>query len=215
MRVTPIMSSAHNSDATTEHDSGKELPMSKRALTTQVARSLRHEFDQQGFDLLNDHGKKGIDPTDKLGKLRSWFGPHLKFESVLADLDIAIVSRSDKKIYALIEIEETSEKPKVILGDVLATLTGKGIAFKGKHDNKVGEWTTLIVMVHITRQSQSDRLAFLSEQIDIIKRNLTTPNASIGRIIIDTFSDNVQLEGKIRQHIIDAINQLRILPGCW
>lgn len=188
-------------------DDGKEVPMSKGSLTTQVARSLRHEFDQQGFDLLNDHGKKGIDPTDKLGKLRSWFGPDLRFESVLADLDIAIVSRSDKKIYALIEIEETSEKPKVILGDVLATLIGNGIAFKGKHDYRVREWTTLIVMVYVIHQSQSDRLAYLSEQINIIKRNLTSLNASIGRIIIDTFSDNVQLEGKIRQYIIDAINQ--------
>lgn len=184
--------------------------MANGALTTQVARSLQHEFDLQGFDLLHDHGKKGIDPTDKLGKLRSWFGPALKFESVLADLDIAIVSHHDKKIYALIEIEETTEKPKVILGDILATLIGKGIAFKGKHDLQVGEWTTFFVMVYVTRQSQSDRLAFLSEQVNNIKRNLTTPNASIGRIIIDTFSDDVQLEGKLRQHINEAINQCGI-----
>ena len=184
--------------------------MSNGTLTTQVARSLQHEFDLQGFDLLHDHGTKGIDPPDRLGKLRSWFGPILKFESVLADLDIAIVSHHDKKVYALIEIEETTEKPKVILGDILATLIGKGIAFKGKHDLQVGEWTTFFVMVYVTRQSQNDRLVFLSEQINKIKKDLTTSNSSIRRIIIDTFSDNVQLESKLRQHINETINQREI-----
>jgi hypothetical protein len=181
--------------------------MSKGTLTIQVARSLRLEFDRQGFDLFNDHGKKGIDPTEKVGKLRSWFGPAIKFESVLADLDIAIVSRYDKKIYALIEIEETTEKPKAILGDILATLIGNGISFKGEHDYKVGKWTTLVVMVNISRQSQSERLKFLVEQVNLIKRGLKTPNALIGTIIIEPFSNYVQLEGKIREHIIEAINQ--------
>ena len=54
--------------------------MSNGALTTQVARSLQHEFDGQGFDLLHDHGKKGIDPIETLGKLRSWSGQTLTFE---------------------------------------------------------------------------------------------------------------------------------------
>jgi hypothetical protein len=95
----------------------------------------------------------------------------------------------------------------VILGDILATLIGKGIAFKGKHDLQVGEWTTFFGMVYVTRQYQNDRLVFLSEQINKIKKDLTTPNSSIRRIIIDTFSDNVQLESKLRQHINEAINQ--------
>jgi len=181
--------------------------MSNGMLTAQVARLLQQELNEQGFDVLHDHGQKEIDSPDKLGKLRSWFGAALKSETVLADLDIAIVSHHDKKIYALIEIEETTNKPKVILGDVLATLIGKGIAFQGKLDLQVGEWTTLVVMVYDTRQSHLDRLAFLAEQTDILKRKLTTPNASIGRIIIDTFSDRVQLEYKLRRHISEAVSQ--------
>ena len=108
--------------------------MSNGVLTTQIARSLQKEFDQQGFDILHDHRKTEIDLPEKVGKLRSWSGSTLKSETVLADLDIALVSHHDKKIYALIEIEETNDKPKVILGDVVATLLGKGIAFKGKLD---------------------------------------------------------------------------------
>ena len=180
--------------------------MSNGTLTAQVAHLLQQEFNQQEFDVLHDHGQKEIDSSDKLGKLRSWFGSALKSETVLADLDIAIVSRHDKKIYALIEIEETTDKPKVILGDILATLLGNGIAFQGKLDLQVGEWTTLFVMVYDIHQSHLNRLAFLAEQTGLLKRNLTTPNATIGRIIIDTFSDKEQLECKLWQHINEVVN---------
>ena len=180
--------------------------MSNGALTAQVAHSLQQEFNQQGFDVLHDHGQKEINSPGKLGKLRSWFGSALKSETVLADLDIAIVSHRDKKIYALIEIEETTDKPKVILGDILATLLGNGIAFQGKLDLQVGEWTTLLVMVYDAHQSHLDRLAFLSEQAKILKRKLTTPNASIGQIIIDIFSDQAQLEFVLRQHVNKAVS---------
>jgi len=181
--------------------------MSNGTLTAQVACLLLQEFDQQGFDVLHDHGQKEIDSLDKLGKLRSWFGSALKSETVLADLDIAIVSRHDKKICALIEIEETTDKPKVILGDVLATLLGNGIAFQGRHDLKVGKWTTLIVIVYDAHQSHLDRLAFLAEQANTLKSKLTTPNATIGRIIVDTFTDKMQLEHKLKQHISEAVSQ--------
>lgn len=177
--------------------------MSNGKLTANVARSLQQEFNQQGFDVLHDHGQKENDSPGKLGKLRSWSGPSLKSETVLADLDIAIISRDDKKIYALIEIEETTDKPKVILGDVLATLLGNGIAFQGK-DLQVGKWTTLILMVHGTHL---DRLAFLTEQISLIKLKLKTPNATIGRIIIDTYSKELQLVEKLRKHISEVVIQ--------
>ena len=181
--------------------------MSNGVLTAQIAHFLQQEFDQQVFDVLHDHRQKDVDSPDKLGKLRSWFGPAPKYETLLGDLDIAIISRHDKKIYALIEIEETTHKPKVILGDVLATLLGTGIAFHGKLDLQIGEWTTLFVMVHDTRQSPLNCLAFLAEQTNIIKGILTTPNATIGRIIIDTFSNKVQLEDKLRQYISVTVSQ--------
>jgi hypothetical protein len=182
--------------------------MSNGVLTVQVARLLRQEFDQQGFDLLCGHGQRDIDPPDKLGKLRSWFGSAPKAGTLLADLDIAIVSRRDRKIYALIEIEETTDKPKVILGDILATLLGNGIAFQGGYDIEVGKWTTFIVMVYDAHQLHFDRCEFISEQINSLKGKLTTPNALIGRIIIDTFSDEGHLECKLRQFIDRAILSL-------
>lgn len=181
--------------------------MAHGKLTRQVARVLQQEFNSKGFDILHDHGEKGIDPPNSLGKLRSWFGSSVKSETILADLDMAVVSHDLEKVYALIEIEETTDNPKVILGDVLAALLGNGIVFKRRRNLSVGKWTTLVVMAKDVHQSHSNRLAYLFEQTNHIRAKLLTPNASIGQIVIDTFSDDEQLIYRLRQHISNAINK--------
>ena len=179
--------------------------MANGELTAQIAYSLQHEFKHVEIDVLHDHRKKDADLPGKLGKLRSWFGTEFKSEALLADVDIAIVSKKDKKIYALIEIEETTDKPKVILGDVLAILLGSGIAFKGNHELLVGKWTTLIVIGYDVHNLHLERLAFFTKQVNDLKEQLYTPNTSIGQIILDYFSDNIGLENKVKQHVRNAL----------
>ena len=191
--------------------------MARGALTMQAARVLQPEFSQQGFDILHDHGQPGIDSPLLLGKIRSWHGDIYKSETILADLDMAVVSHAaavyhkEERVYALIEIEETSSKPKLILGDVLATLLGKGIKFQGTRDLQVGRWTTLIVLAHDKHQSQLNRLPYLEAQSKYLRENLLTPNASIGRVVIDTFVDDLQLEEMLRQSITEALDK----RGAW
>jgi hypothetical protein len=191
--------------------------MPRGALTMQAARVLQPEFSQQGFDILHDHGQVGLDSPLLLGRISSWFGEAYKRGTILADLDMAVVSHaaavshSQERVYALIEIEETNNKPKVILGDVLATLLGKGIKFQGTRDLQVGRWTTLIVLAHDKHQSQLNRLPYLETQSKYLRENLLTPNASIGRVVIDTFVDDLQLEEKLRQSIAEALNK----RGAW
>jgi hypothetical protein len=185
--------------------------MPNGALTAQIAHSLQKGFEK--FDILHDHRHKDVELPGKLGKLRSWFGTEFTSESLLADVDIAVVSKNDKKIYALIEIEETTDKPKVILGDILAILLGSGIAFQGTHDLRVGEWTTLIVMGYDAHNLHNDRLAFLTKQANDLKAKLHTPNASIGQIILDSFSDKMELENKLGQHVSEAIAASKALIG--
>lgn len=175
--------------------------MAPGTLTTSVARVLQQEFDLKGFDVLHAHGQKGIDPPDKLGKLRSWFGSTFKSDAALADLDIAVVARDTGKVYMLIEIEETTDKPKVILGDILATLLGHSITFQGKRNLHVGNWTTFVIVARTTRRSHLRRLPYLEQQANQLRTRLATPNASIGRIILDTFRDEAELAYKLRQHI--------------
>jgi hypothetical protein len=185
----------------------EEKHMAKGALTVQAAHKLQDQFNAQGFDILYDHGKAGIDPPTKLGKIRSWFGDSYQAETILADLDIAVVSKHKERVYALIEIEGTANKPKVIFGDVITALLGNGINFQGKRDLRIGKWTTLIVMAHDANQNHLIRIPYLTKQSNFLRENLLTPNASIGQVIIDTFSDDVQLEDKLNKHINDAISK--------
>lgn len=190
-----------------------EFSMSNGVLTAQIALSLQQEFEKHGYEVLHDHRLQITGSSDKLGKLRIWIGDSPKRIILLSDLDIAIINPNDNKVVALIEIEETTNKPKVILGDILAFLLGNGISFRGKYDFKIGKWTTLIVIGHDERQSHDMRNAYLNEQMNSIKSKLDTdtPNASIGRIVVDSYSDEKQLEEKLNDHVFEVIEFFRIL----
>ncbi len=191
--------------------------MARGALSMQAARVLQPEFSQQGFDILRSHGEKGIYSPSLLGKIRSWFGDSYRLETILADLDMAVVSHAafvahnQERAYALVVVEETSCKPKVILGDVVATLLGKGIKFQNQRDLQVGKWTTLVILAHDVRQAGADRIPYLAAQSKYLRENLLTPNASLGRVLIDMFVDQNELEEKLRQNISLAL-QAR---GAW
>jgi len=179
--------------------------MAHGIITSRLARLLQQELSQHGYDVLYDHGQQGIDPRDKLGKIKAWYGSAYSSKAILADLDIAVVAQDSTKVFVLVEIEETTDKPKVILGDVLATLLGHRITFQGKRNLQVGEWTTLVVMAYSAHQSHRDRVFYLEEQANQIRSRLSTPNAGIGRIVVDTFDVEPQLDHKLRAHIQQAL----------
>lgn len=181
------------------------VSMQHGKLTAWVARTLDQELGPKGFDVLHDHRKMEDDRPDKLGKIRSWFGPEYASNAMIADLDIAVVSKDDNKVYALVEIEETTDKPKVILGDILATLVGEHITFQRERHLNVGEWTMLLVMVHRSKLSHKPRIEYITSQSCYLRTQLSTPNASIGTIIVDEFRDRADLQRKIEKHIADAI----------
>ena len=174
-------------------------------LTARVAFSLQQEFENNGFIVLHDHRSQDTDSSEKVGKLHVFFGEAPKRETILADLDIAIIS-SDGNVVALIEIEETTDKPKAILGDILAILLGNGITDKNKKAYKVGKWTTLIVVSH---GSHHKRTAFLSEQTNKLKPKLKSQNRAIGQIIVENFSDEEQLEELLKDHVAKAIDKYK------
>lgn len=179
--------------------------MTNGTMTTKAARILRRELAPHGFDVLYGHGQAGIDPAQNLGKLRSWFGSEYKTTTMLADLDIAVVVRATSQMIALIEIEETTTKPKVLLGDALATLLGSHITFQGNRELLVGPWTTLIVLAHGAMPLNQSRIAFLEHQVNQIKDHLTTPNANIRRVIVVGFENEMELEQTLSALIQEAV----------
>ena len=174
-------------------------------LTASVAIQLSQELSSKGFDVLFDHASKGTVPPETLGKIASWFGPEYNSITRLGFLDIAVVSRHAQKALALVEIEETTDKPKVLLGDILATLLGGGIKFQGNRHLQIGSWTTLIVMGRSRWPSHQARISFLLEQAEELKNKLATPNASIGQIVIDLFRDEKDLLDKLPRQVEKAL----------
>ncbi len=166
-------------------------------LTIQMAHALAQELEPQGFVVLHDHHQPGVDSAGKLGKPRSWFGPIYAAHALLADLDIVVAAKDTDQLIALVEIEETTDKPKVLLGDVLATLLGDYITFQGQQF-QAGPWTSLIVLAHSTNPTHQDRIRYLETQVNHLKDTLNTRNAKIGKVVIRSFQDKQDLEETLK-----------------
>jgi len=181
--------------------------MARGALGAQMARMLSEAFENRGAEVLFDHGQKEVDPANQLGKIVTWLGHQKRSDAMLAELDIAILIRESGKVCALIEVEETTDKPKVLLGDVFATLLGDRVTFQGDRNLPVGPWTTLIVMVRDRDQAHQSRMAFLQQEVDHIRSAISRPNATIGRVVLASFGDPTDLKNKLKQQVEWAIQR--------
>ncbi len=158
-------------------------------LTVKVAREISPYWEECGFQVLYDH-----DPaSDRVGKLVSSFGD-LPYDrsTQLSHVDIAIVEKTHEKVFALIEIEETTDKPKTILGDVLGVLMGEHISFGKERPLLIDEHTILLVFVK-SKVSHDERNKYLLKKVMRIKPNLLTANSVIKRIDIKNFSEDAEL----------------------
>lgn len=173
--------------------------------TVKTACYLSQYIDKYGYTVLFDHGDPSKDPPDQVGNISSWFGEKLTASSQLALLDIAIVETKTNRVVVLIEIEETSSTPKVILGDALGTLLGDHITFQGKRPLTVGEFTTLIILLKQPKGDQSKKIDYLQAQIRQLSKHINTDNASIGRIYIDIYEGELELFQKAQEYASDSL----------
>lgn len=167
-------------------------------LTGRVGARLKSRLAEHRLKVYYDHPQGVQTSWDDIGRIVAWYGPEQKRGSQLTFLDIAIVHQDGKHVLALIEIEETTTKPKVLLGDALATLLGDQITFKGT-PLLVGPDTIFLILAQGKRRGQ--RMEFLEKQVNALRPYLKTPNSSVGQIIIDTFVNEVELEAKILHYI--------------
>jgi hypothetical protein len=178
--------------------------MNNGELTAKVARKLTAKFRRRA-DILFDHGKKELDGEDKVGVIRSWFGSELKHGSLVADLDLAVVLPNCDQLVTLIEIEESSPNPKTLLGDVFGTLFGDHITFQGKRELQVDLQTALIVLA----RSASHQIITHLNQTLLANPDWRTKNSRIGRVVIDTFETDSDLEEKLTSVIEDTLARRR------
>lgn len=159
-------------------------------LTAKVAREISPFWDERGFYVLYDH-----DLSNKnVGKIMSRFGESYGRSTQLSHIDIAIVEKNSDRVFALIEIEETTNKPKSILGDVFGILMGEHISFGKERPLLVNEQTILAIFVK-SKVSREDRNKYLREKVEKVKPELGTKNSVIRKVVIETFSDEKKLSG--------------------
>jgi len=177
---------------------------SRGQLTAEIADHLFQDLKERGYDVLYDHGDSS---NENVGEIVSWYGnaKECSRETELSQLDIAIVERSSNKAIALIEIEETSNSPKTLLGEVFCILMGNHISFRGK-PLQVDSGTTLIVMSK-SSVSSPERITFLNRKVEIMRSALDTANALIGEVVIETFCVKSELERKLKRQIDCALQK--------
>ena len=176
--------------------------------TARSARILAVHLQHRNYEVLFDHGRADSDPADKLGKIASWIGPSYGYEAILGHLDLAIVMPNSDRVAVLIEVEENSDNPKTLIGDIFATLLGEHLTFQGTRQLHIGEWTTLLVLAQSARQSHQTRLGYLQTSIAQVKAHIGASNSRVGSITLDIFADEAELETKLKEHIGFVIERL-------
>ncbi len=152
-----------------------------------------------GHDVLYDHGSS----SKKVGKIVSYFGDKNERGTQLSYLDIAIVKQGTNHVIALIEIEETANRPKTIIGDIFAFLMGERVEFQGQ-EFEVGKSTTLFVL-GFSKAQHPKHNQYILEKVNTAKSALGTKNCSIGKILIETYSHKDKLHSLILSLLDQAI----------
>lgn len=175
--------------------------------TAPAARQLRHLVEPSDFQLFYDHGD-----ADDAVAIAVWYGePYTQplRPKQLAHLDLAVVHAKSLRVVALIEIEDTTDNPKTLLGDLMATLVGGGIAIGAQTQWTIGPWTTLMVLAHVDnparQQEYQGRIDYLQAQIRRLLPFIGTNNARIGAVLLDSFVTQVELDDKLQRYVRTAI----------
>lgn len=177
--------------------------------TAPAGRMLTEQLANTSYKVVYDHDIDGLSQV-----IVGWYGkdytPPYRMKQ-LSHLDIAVVdrettkTREPAKIYLLVEIEDTTRNPKKLLGNATATLLCDGIAIGKKSDWKIGEWSTLLLFARCKDKAQQEqiaqRLLYFEEQMRKVDDARLTSRAPFGRLIIESFIDQQELDGKISKYI--------------
>jgi len=160
-------------------------------LTANMAQKISQDWEERGYKVLYDHGPS----NENVGKIVSAIKKEYRKEDELSQLDIAIVKQGSNQVAALVEIEETTDKPKTFFGDIFGVLFGEYICFK-RRELHVGDFTTLI-LVGINKTNHKGRNEIILEKVNRVKNSMGTQNARIKKVVIKTYSDERELLEKL------------------
>ncbi len=102
------------------------------ANTREIVKKLKKKLDAdpqryKGLMVFNDHGE-----SSKSGgcKLNTYMGRHYGNDATLSAVDIIITKNS--KVILAVEVEESSVRPKTVIGDIFGVAIAERIRIQGK-----------------------------------------------------------------------------------
>jgi hypothetical protein len=168
--------------------------------TAHLGSSLRSELSDKNYIVHYDHGPSG---TPGIGAISAYYGKEKHRETKLADLDIAILN-PDKQVILLIEIEESDDRPKTILGDAMAVLMADGIDCKDGPLEKIGEWTTLLIISKGSGEKHEQRRRVIEERLDTIRSGAQPGKIRLGAVKVRLFEEESELRGIVGEYLDSA-----------
>jgi len=176
--------------------------------TSAVAESITEELNKKGYDVYYDHGQA----SKFVGKIAVSIEKKLGREKEISQMDIAVIERNLsgernlRRVIALIEIEETTDNPKKLIGDIFAVLLGTSAFLLGGEQVDVGEWTTLIIIGKgADHKYRDDKICEMALKA---RFTLATNNSNIGNIVIKSFSEDKPLKNLLVRQIKKAIQRI-------
>lgn len=175
-------------------------------LTAAMGERLEGWLVPLGYEVLYDHGDK---TKANVGNIVCWFGGEdaPRRETELSQLDMAVVKSVSgrRQAVTLIEIEESDDRPKNLLGDLFGTLLADHVAFGGE-ELAVGAKTGLILMARgsVENQPRADRLV---QNVRACRGLMLGRNSAIGHIDALLFNAKAELEEKLRHYVTDALGR--------
>jgi len=120
--------------------------MSKKhgEITAVLGKELNNssELAKLGCAVIYDHGKGG---ADEVGVTSAWIGGEKTRDNRLTEIDIVVYEMQGNKAKLLIEIEESGDNPKKIIGAAMATLFGEKISSSGGVEFQTTNSTLLVL----------------------------------------------------------------------
>jgi hypothetical protein len=152
------------------------------------------ELVKNDFMLMYDHGKGG---ADEVGVTSAWIGGEKQRDNRLAEIDIVVYEAQSRKARLLIEIEESGDNPKKIIGAALATLLAENISPSGGEELRIGPWTTLLVLARGEGDAHLQRTQWMEDRINRLAGTEAANRMGIGKVRLALFQSADELMGQV------------------
>jgi hypothetical protein len=172
--------------------------MSKKhgEITAALGKELNNsnELARLGYAVIYDHRNGG---ADDVGVTAAWAGDEKKRDNRLAEIDIVVYAMQGHKAKLLIEIEESGDNPKKIIGAAMATLFGEKISSSGQENLQIGKWTTLLVLAKGEGDAHIERTRLIEERINDLLHAEGINKMKIGSVKLVLFQHEDDLKPMI------------------